>query len=228
VQRRPFPWNGHVLTDLVAEIPGKNPALPPVLVTAHLDSTAGHTAGWSASTDPAPGANDDGSGVAIVLDVAAAFTEPGVPIPPRTVRVVLFDGEEAGLRGSSAYLKAETGAMACDLNIDMVGAASEATPRHFWVQYSSGSAAWAALALEASAAFAPSASPIPTDYADTGGSDSDSFWDAGECSVALIAWPRLSVNHTVEDLPAGFDGSFFDAVARSAAAMLAAWAYHGM
>ena len=79
--------------NVVAEIAGRDPSLPVVLLGAHLDS-------WQ----PGTGAQDNGTGVAGVLDVARAIK--ALPQPPlRTVRFVLFGGEEEGLLGSNAYVK---------------------------------------------------------------------------------------------------------------------------
>jgi len=64
-----------------------------VLLGAHLDS-------WDKGT----GAIDDGTGVAIMLEVARLIL--ALPEPPRrTIRVVLFANEEFGLSGARAYPK---------------------------------------------------------------------------------------------------------------------------
>ncbi len=79
--------------NVVAEIPGRNRSLPVVLLGAHLDS-------WH----PGTGAQDNGTGVAGLLDIARAVH--ALPQPPlRTIRFVLFGGEEEGLLGSNAYVK---------------------------------------------------------------------------------------------------------------------------
>jgi len=82
--------------NVIAEIPGSDPALKDqvVLVGAHLDS-------WQ----PGTGAQDNGTGVATVLETARAIKAGGQP-PRRTLRFVLFGGEEEGLLGSTAYVRA--------------------------------------------------------------------------------------------------------------------------
>lgn len=85
--------------NVVAEIPGSDPSLAGqyVLVGAHLDS-------WAAGT----GAVDNGAGVAIALEVMRIIM--ALPVAPRrTVRIVLFTGEEEGLFGSLAYAKRHLG-----------------------------------------------------------------------------------------------------------------------
>ena len=81
----------NVSENVVAEIPGREKPGEVVLLGAHLDS-------WDLGT----GAEDNGVNVALVLDVARAFKELGL-VPRRTVRFVLFTGEEQGMYGSAGY-----------------------------------------------------------------------------------------------------------------------------
>ena len=48
-------------------------------------------------------ANDDGSGAAVVMEMARAFASPDV-VTERSIRFVLWNGEEGGLRGARAYV----------------------------------------------------------------------------------------------------------------------------
>jgi hypothetical protein len=48
-------------------------------------------------------ANDDGSGTAVVMEMARAFASPDV-VTERSIRFVLWNGEEGGLRGARAYV----------------------------------------------------------------------------------------------------------------------------
>jgi len=86
-------WN------VVGDIPGTNRAEEMVIVAAHLDS-------WDLGT----GAVDDGVGVAAVLAAAQAIHGAGL-MPRRTIRFVLFTGEEQGLLGSRAYVSAHGDAL---------------------------------------------------------------------------------------------------------------------
>ncbi|HEX2917915.1 MAG TPA: M20/M25/M40 family metallo-hydrolase [Edaphobacter sp.] len=79
--------------NVVAEIPGRDLPNEVVIVGGHLDS-------WH----PATGAQDNGTGAATVLDVARAIKASGHP-PRRTVRFLLFGGEEQGILGSTAYVR---------------------------------------------------------------------------------------------------------------------------
>jgi carboxypeptidase Q len=76
----------------VAEITGSEKPDEVVIIGAHLDS-------W----DLATGATDNGTGSTAVLEAARALKKSGVK-PKRTIRFVLFTGEEQGLNGSKAYV----------------------------------------------------------------------------------------------------------------------------
>jgi leucyl aminopeptidase len=77
-----------------------------VLITAHLDSTAAFTPGYISEKSPAPGADDDGSGIAAVLAAARAIKKlSALKRPKRTIRFVLFNAEEEGLVGSGEYAR---------------------------------------------------------------------------------------------------------------------------
>ncbi len=78
----------------VAEIRGSEKPDEFVIVGGHLDS-------WDLGT----GATDDGTGAMAVLAAARALQKLGVQ-PKRTIRFVMFSGEEQGLNGSRAYVKA--------------------------------------------------------------------------------------------------------------------------
>ncbi len=79
--------------NVIAELPGRDPSLPPVLVACHLDS-------W----DLATGAIDDGAGCGIVTAAALRAQEKGPPL--RTIRVLWAGSEEIGVFGGAAYAKA--------------------------------------------------------------------------------------------------------------------------
>jgi hypothetical protein len=80
--------------NVIAEIPGTDPALRDeiVLVGAHLDSW--HTA---------VGATDNGDGAIAAMEAMRILAAVGAR-PRRTIRVALWSGEEQGLLGARAYL----------------------------------------------------------------------------------------------------------------------------
>jgi hypothetical protein len=79
--------------NVVGEIVGRDPSLPPVLLACHLDS-------WDLGT----GAIDDGAGCGIIAAAAKHVAMAGQPL--RTVRVLFAGAEETGLWGSEAYAAA--------------------------------------------------------------------------------------------------------------------------
>jgi hypothetical protein len=79
--------------NVVAEVPGRDPKAPILLLGGHLDS-------WDQGT----GAIDDGTGVAITAAAAKHIMDAGRPL--RTIRVVWFGAEEPGGFGGNALAKA--------------------------------------------------------------------------------------------------------------------------
>ncbi len=79
--------------NVIAEIPGTDPAAGVVMAGAHLDS-------WHAGT----GATDDAAGCAVVMEALRILEAIGVQ-PRRTVRAALWSSEEQGYNGSRAYVR---------------------------------------------------------------------------------------------------------------------------
>jgi carboxypeptidase Q len=93
--------NGPVETaNALGEIRGREHPEEILVVGAHLDS-------W----DLSEGATDNGMGSVSVLGAAEAILRSGQR-PRRTIRFVLFNGEEQGLLGSFAYVKQHQSEMA--------------------------------------------------------------------------------------------------------------------
>jgi carboxypeptidase Q len=78
--------------NVVAELRGTEKPEEFVVLGAHLDS-------WDLGT----GALDNGCNAALVLDALRAIRESGVR-PKRSIRFILFSGEEQGMLGSKAYV----------------------------------------------------------------------------------------------------------------------------
>src|ERR1700738_1982641 len=94
--------------NVVADIKGSDPS-EMVLLCAHFDS-------W----DPAQGANDNGAGVAAVVEAARIFKLLRIQ-PKHTMRFVFFSGEEELSNGSRAYVeqhKDELGKIRAVFNVD--------------------------------------------------------------------------------------------------------------
>jgi hypothetical protein len=83
----------HNAYNIIAEIPGRDAKAGYVMAGAHLDS-------WVASD----GASDNGAGSVTVMEAARVLAKLGVK-PKRTIRFVLWAGEEQALLGSMAYVE---------------------------------------------------------------------------------------------------------------------------
>src|SRR5712664_1846718 len=80
--------------NVIGEIRGREKPDEAVILGAHLDS-------WDLGT----GALDNGCNAALVIEAARAIKATGL-LPRRTIRFVLFSGEEQGTIGSFEYVKA--------------------------------------------------------------------------------------------------------------------------
>lgn len=76
--------------NLIGVLPGRDPALPAVVLMAHYDTTP-----------KSPGAADDTTGVAAILEAVRAIRARGPA--DRTVIVLLTDAEELGLDGARGF-----------------------------------------------------------------------------------------------------------------------------
>ena len=81
------------LYNVIAEIPGTEFPDEYVVVGGHIDS-------W----DGATGATDNAAGCATTMEAARILMAAGIK-PKRTIRFMLWSGEEQGLLGSLAYVK---------------------------------------------------------------------------------------------------------------------------
>jgi aminopeptidase N len=116
--------------NVIGVLPGTNPALngQALIVSAHYDHLG---FGWPDARAGAkgqlhPGADDNASGVAVMLELARLMADGK---PERSIIFAAFAGEEAGLRGSRHYVSAAQApgapyalsAHIADLNLDTVG-----------------------------------------------------------------------------------------------------------
>jgi acetylornithine deacetylase/succinyl-diaminopimelate desuccinylase-like protein len=89
-----------------------------IVISGHIDS---RNSNEMDSTGDAPGANDDGSGTAAVLEAARVLSKLKFPA---TIVYAVLEGEEQGLYGgkvAAAYAKAQGWKVEADLNNDIVG-----------------------------------------------------------------------------------------------------------
>ncbi|KAF9869711.1 peptidase family M28 [Colletotrichum karsti] len=100
---------------IIAKIPGTSTNL--VIVSAHFDSTGG------SSTARGPGADDNGSGVVVILEALRVLANAGFK-PKNTLEFHFYAGEEGGLLGSAAVFanyKSAAKKVLAVVNQDMAG-----------------------------------------------------------------------------------------------------------
>jgi len=112
------------ITNVYAVLRGSDPKQADriVLVTGHYDSRNSDTLN---GTDPAPGANDDGSGTAVSLECARVLSKAAGKLKfPATIIFLTVAGEEQGLNGSKHFAqmaKQQGWKIEAVLNNDIVG-----------------------------------------------------------------------------------------------------------
>lgn len=93
--------------NLVAERPGRDPGLGAVVLGAHYDTV-----------EVSPGADDNATAVAVVLEAARLLKQP----TPRTLQLVFFDLEERGLLGSKPFVaQVQPDRLRAAVILDMLG-----------------------------------------------------------------------------------------------------------
>ena len=106
-----FEVNGNIHQNLILQIAAKDrKQRSPLIIGAHYDTVAGCV-----------GADDNGSGVAVLLELATYFSENPVKYP---IQLIAFDMEEYGLLGSTAYadkLKHENQKIRLMISLEMLG-----------------------------------------------------------------------------------------------------------
>ena len=105
--------------NVIAKIEGKNPSLPPLVLSAHFDHV-----GFDADGIIYPGAFDNASGTGFLLECARILKDES---PERTIIFAAFNGEEEGLIGSKYFVENPPVSLkdAECINFDMVGSKSD-------------------------------------------------------------------------------------------------------
>lgn len=178
--------------NVVAELPGTDHSGEVVILGAHLDA-------W----DLGSGATDNGAGAVAFLEVMRALKASGLK-PKRTLRLVLFSGEEQGCLGSKAYVAAHRAELERIQAVLVMDAGSGRITAMADGQVD----AWAE-AMEAALAPAKALGAPTVEYARPGGSDQETFRKAGIPAFSpqqepLDYWthtqhtPLDTVDHVVE------------------------------
>ncbi|NEQ52473.1 MAG: M28 family peptidase [Leptolyngbya sp. SIO3F4] len=103
-----FRQKGREHYNLYLDVQGQQQSLSPVVIGAHYDTVPG-----------SPGADDNATGLAVLLALAQLFSEHQ---PRRSVRLIAFDLEESGLIGSRTYVSTLQGQpVYLMLSLEMLG-----------------------------------------------------------------------------------------------------------
>jgi hypothetical protein len=195
-----------------------------VLITAHLDDLS--------QDGYAPGADDNASGCAAVLTAAGLLRQFNFE---RTIRYVLFTGEEDGLYGSTYYAgQAVTNGenIVAVLNLDMIGWDTSNTPPtlnlHIRSTASPGFSndlAIVTLFTNCVGTYGVSQQLAPRILTDnTGYSDHEPFWNRGFSAALVIEDDYGDFNpyyHTRNDTVARLNWTYLTAAVRAAIATTA-------
>jgi Zn-dependent M28 family amino/carboxypeptidase len=232
VNRQTYVADGVEVSNLEVELPGRTPGAEVVVIGAHYDSVVG-----------CPGANDNATGVAALLEIARVFAETH---PSRTLRFVAFVNEEPPFfqteqMGSRRYARRcrESGDKIVGmLSLETIGYySSEEGSQHYPFPFSLfypntadflgfvGNVSSRALigqvksAFETSGDFPCESAAVPGWLTGIGWSDHWSFWeeDYPALMVTDTALFRFDHYHTPEDTPDKVD---FDSLARVTAGLV--------
>jgi hypothetical protein len=222
------------LRNVVAILPGRSPRR--IYVSGHYDTVSRppEGGGQAGGDHPAPGANDDGSGTALVLELARVVASSGLEFDA-TLVFVAFAGEEQGLVGATRHAgtaRAEAWTIDAVLNNDIVGNTlagngrrEEGVLRVFADGPEDGpSRQLARYVRDVAARYLAGHEVRPVARADRfgRGGDHTPFHQAGYAAVRFTeAAENYSRQHTPEDTPDGVDAAY---LARNARVNLAALA----
>ena len=175
-----------------------------VLISAHYDSTANRTPGWRPAVDPAPGADDNGTGTAALLEfqrVISLWRAAG-NLKQRIV-LAFFDGEELFFKGSGAYVATLTKPYPykAAINLDMVGF-NPIADRLDLLWYTNASAGLRDRVIKANDTYRIGVSPLNAQFA----ADGNTIMDAAPFGIAGI--PSIALCQRYGENDATFPGNY--------------------
>jgi len=193
--------------NVIGVLPGTNPALngQALVVSAHYDHLG---FGWPDAHGGAkgqlhPGADDNASGVAVMLEIARLMANAR---PERSVIFAAFAAEEAGLQGARHYVRAAQAPGAAyplsstiaNLNLDMVGRLADGKVTVF------GTSSARELPFIFMGAGAVTGVPVQAVAQEINASDHTAFVEAGVPAVQVFA-SQASDYHRPSDTPDKID-----------------------
>jgi hypothetical protein len=182
-----------------------------IMICAHYDSISNRSPNWNPAITAAPGADDNGTGTAALLEYARILSQNRASLTHRIV-LAFFDGEELFFKGSAAYVTTlpKPYPYSAVINIDMVGW-NPIADRLDLIWYTSGSAALRDRVAATNDRYAIGVSPLNAQFAGDGNTilDAAPFGLAGIPAVALVqrygendaTFPGNTTFHTVNDTP---------------------------
>lgn len=206
-----LPFETRTTQNVLGYIPGSdaNYSWQTVIVSAHYDHLTPDPNGTLYV-----GANDNASGVAVMLEVARLLQEVDYQ-PKQTVLFAAWGAEEIGLVGSEYYVKhpafAPKNTIAV-LNLDVVGAGDEGE-----LSIQKDERAFSLYYLVENAAHRMGVGTVPEYY---GGSDQDAFLAVGVPAVLIIEMGEIDEIHTPADNLTAMEPEIIDEVGMTTAMAL--------
>lgn len=202
-------------TNVIAQKVGKTYPNQKIVICAHYDSYSRLLPG----NDTVPGADDNASGSACVLEAARVLAQYDFDY---TIEFVLFDEEEAGLWGSKAYVGISNPLMdsiICAINLDMIAWDGNNDYRNS-VGTDTNSYFYSRVLLSSLNVYNPQF--IPQLFTGGGGSDHVSFWQKGYKAVYLGEWSNdfNPYYHTQNETFNKFNQDYFLKMVKAAIAFL--------
>jgi hypothetical protein len=205
-EQQPFVYQGVQMSNVVGEITGSENPDRIYIICAHLDS-------YSSNPLMAPGADDNASGSAAVLEAARVMSSFSFR---NTVRFVLFAAEEAWMIGSTHYVQSahqQGDNILGAVNLDMILYAPHPSDS-VYIPFNEQSEPLAIAAGEAFERYSPSIHPRVV-YDPGAPSDQAPFWEYGYVATAVMEasvteiWGGYNPHyHQPSDLLANYLASF--------------------
>jgi hypothetical protein len=217
VRFEPFVFSGsYDSRNVIAEKTGETYPDDIVIICAHYDSMSPAASRLTL----APGADDDASGTAAVIETARILASYPLDF---TVRFIAFSAEEWGLYGSRAYASAARLAgerIVGVINLDMIGYA-DVMPEDLQIIVNPASAWLADRFLDAASLYGPLGATKTVD-ASFVYSDHGPFWDAGYPALLAIEDDPLTYPyyHTTMDTFDRINLDFYTSATRASLGLL--------
>jgi hypothetical protein len=182
-----YTYNGAQRRNVIATLPGQVDPTKVIYICGHLDATS------DTPSSCAPGADDNGSGTAAVLEAARVMKDY---LFQYTIKFACFNGEEQGLIGSDAYCATIAGQgedVIAAFNCDMVAyRGNDAAPPDLVVYTNTASLPLSTTMTNVISTYLPGQlTPVVINDGSMTGSDHSSFWSRGwkaVCSIEDEAW----------------------------------------